>query len=156
MALNFSKPVVTPDDFFNMFGISLYEILDTKGNDSNYPFIFIRNVQDYLQDWCDEHGFMRMHYNNLHGIQLEYFQKAVLNHIYYTWKNGAVALGLDSGYDAEKGKIISIEDIKAIEVPTRVITLLHKCGLFNLKLHNRPRYSKGWPGIGGPFTGEDY
>ena len=114
-------------------------------------------VQEFLIDWCDEQGFRRMHQlNQLSPTQMEYFKNAVLYHAYYTWKNGAAALGLDSGYDAERGVVISAEDLQRVEVSQRVVTLLHKSGLFNLKMKNYPRISRGYPGIGGLYTGEDY
>ena len=154
--MNKTKPVVTPDDFKNMFGEDLRYILKNSDNESNYPTIFLTMVQEFLIDWCDERGFRRVKYDQLTGIQLEYFQKAVLYQAYYVWKNGAVGLGLDSGYDAEKGIVIDASNLQRVEVPERVVTMLHKAGLFNLKMRNRPRVSRGYPGIGGLYTGEDY
>ena len=151
------KAVVSPDDFKNKFGKDLGHILKGSDNDSNYPYIFLNMVQECLIDWCDEHGFRRMHQlSQLSPMQMEFFKKAVLYHAYYTWKNGAAALGLDSGYDAERGIVISAEDLQRVEVSARVVTLLHKSGLFNLKMKNYPRVSRGYPGIGGLYTGEDY
>lgn len=150
------NPVVTPDDFKNFFGIDLTYVLRGSDNDSNYPFVFLNMVQDFLIDWCDERGFRRVKFNNLTGMQLEYFKKAVLYQAYYVWKNGSVGLGLESGYDAEKGIVIDATNLQRVEVPERVVTLLHKSGLFNLKMRNRPRVTRGYPGIGGLYTGEDY
>lgn len=148
--------VVTPGDFKNMFSQDLNHILKGSDNDSNFPYVFLRMIQEFLIDWCDDNGFRRVRFEDLNGMQLEYFQKAVLYQAYYAIKNGAVALGLDSGYDAEKGIVIGAEDLQRIGVPSRVVTLLHKSGLFNLKMRNRPRISRGYPGIGGLYTGEDF
>ena len=148
--------VVTPDDFKNMFGQDLATILAESDNDSNYPFVFLRMIQDFLMDWCDEQGFRRVKFHELNGMQLQYFQKAVLYQAYYTWKNGAVGIGLESGIDTDKGRVLTQEDIRAAEVPPRVVTLLHKSGLFNLKMKNRPRFNRGYPGIMGVYTGEDF
>lgn len=150
------KACVTPDDFKNKFGMDLAKILRSSDNDSNYPYIFLNMVQEFLIDWCDEQGFRRVRFEDLWGMQLDYFKNAVLYQTYYAWKNGAVALGLDSGYDAEKGIVITGEDLQRVGVPNRVVTLLHKSGLFNLKMRNRPRISRGYPGVGGLYTGEDY
>lgn len=150
------KLVVTPDDFNNLFGANLANLLRESANDSNYPNVFLRLVQDALMDWCDDHGFRRVHFNELQGMQLTYFQKAVLYQAYYVIKNGSVGLGLDSGYDAEKGVVIDAVNLDRIGVPQRVVTLLHKSGLFNLKMKNRPRYNRGYPGLMGVYTGEDY
>lgn len=156
MSISVPKLVVSPDDFKNFFGIDLANILRGSDNDSNYPFVFLRLVQDFLIDWCDERGFRRKSLDDIYGAQLEAFQKAVLYQAYYVWKNGATGLGLESGYDAEKGIVINATDLQRIEVPERVVTLLHKAGLFNLKMKNRPRYNRGYPGIAGSYTGEDY
>lgn len=156
MSIPVPELVVTPDDFKNFFGIDLAYNLRGSDNDSNYPFVFLRLVQDFLIDWCDERGFRRIKFNDLVGMQKEYFQKAVLYQAFYAWKNGASALGLDSGYDAEKGPVITATDLQRIEVPERVVTLLHKAGMFNLKMKNRPRFNRGYPGIAGSYTGEDY
>ena len=150
------KAVVTPDDFKNMFGKDLRNMLKGSDNDSNYAEIFLNMVQSFLMDWCDDNGFRRVRFEELVGVQLEYFQKAVLHQAYYAWRNGAVALGLDSGYDSEKGIVVTRDDLEKIGVPSRVVTMLHKSGLFNLKMHNRPRITRGFPGILGSPTGEDY
>ena len=140
-----------PDDFKNYFGIDLAEVLRSSDNDSNYPFIFMRMVQDFLIDWCDESGFRRVRFDHLTPYQISAFRKAILYQTYYAWKNGSVAIGLDSGYDAERGTVVPTFDLKRTEVPDRVITLLHKAGLFNLKMKNRPRITRGYPGIGTYF-----
>ena len=151
-----TKLVVTPDDFKNMFGVDLAHILRSSDNESNYPVIFLSLVQNFLMDWCDERGFRRVKFENLTDTQLEYFQRAVLYQAYYAWKNGSIALGLESGYDAEKLVVMAQSDIERAEVPSRVVTMLHKAGLFNLKMRNRPRVTRGYPGIGGIYTGEDF
>lgn len=151
-----NKACVTPDDFKNKFGKDLNKILKSEDNDSNYPYIFLNMVQEFLMDWCDGNGFRRVRFEDLQGPQLEAFKNAVLYQTYYAWRNGAAALGLDSGYDAEKGIVISADDLHRVGVPERVVTLLHNSGLFNLKMRNRPRISRGYPGIGGLYTGEDY
>ena len=156
MAVPVTQPIVTPDDFKNMFGQDLNFLLKGSDNDSNYPTIFLGMVQDFLMDWCDDRGFRRVKFNQLSPIQYESFQKAILYQAYYVWKNGSAGLGLDSGYDAEKGVVIGASDLQRVEVPERVVTLLHKSGMFNLKMRNRPRISRGYPGIGGLYTGEDY
>lgn len=156
MSISIPTLVVTPDDFKNMFGKDLKNLLRSSDNDSNYPTIYLQMVQTFLLDWCDDHGFRRLNLNNLSETQLEYFQKAVLYQAYYAWRNGAIALGLDTGYDAEKGIIINATDLERVEVPSRVITMLHKSGLFNLKMKNRARFNRGYPGVAGSYTGEDY
>ena len=150
------KLVVTPDDFKNKFGKDLAYMLEGSDNESNYPNIFLREVQEYLMDWCDVSGFRVIKFNDLNERQMVDFQNAVLYQAYYTWTNGPLGLGLESGVDTERGRLLSIEDIRATEVAPRVIVLLKRSGLFNLKMKNRPRITRGYPGVFGVFTGEDY
>lgn len=154
--LELEKPVVTADDFKNMFGRDLADMLRDSDNVSNYPNIFLRMVQDFLIEWCKNRTFTSKNLNRLTPAQMKSFQKAVLYHTYYTWKNGALALGLESGVDGERGRILTPEDIQASEVSSFVVGLLHNAGMFNLKMRNRPRYNHGYPGVIGAFTGEDY
>ena len=148
--------LVTPDDFKNKFGKDLFYMLEGSDNDSNYPNIFLREVQEYLLDWCDVSGFRVIRVDQMNEMQLRAFQNAILYQTYYTFNNGPLGLGLESGVDAERGQVLSIDTIRATEVAPRVITLLHKSGLFNLKMKNRPRINRGYPGVFGLFTGEDY
>lgn len=151
------KTVVTPDDYKNYFNQDLVYILTgASDSDSEYPKTFLADVQDFLFDWCDEHGFRRVKFEDLTEMQLRYLQQAVLLQAKYVIKNGSLGIGLESGIDAERGRVLSKEDIEASEVPTRVVTKLHKAGLFNLKMKNRPRINRGYPGVMGIFTGEDY
>lgn len=150
------KVVVTPDDFKNKFGKDLAYMLEGSDNDSNFPSLFLRLVQEYLMDWCDVAGFRVIKFNELNPQQLAAFQNAVLYQTYYTWTNGPLGLGLESGVDTERGRLLSVDDIRATEVAPRVIVLLKRAGLFNLKMKNRPRINRGYPGVFGLFTGEDY
>lgn len=143
------KAVVTPSDFKNMFAQDLANILAGSSNDSNYPYVFLRLVQDFLIEWCAYNGFRRMKsISEMNQDQLTAFQKAVLYQAYYVIKNGSAGLGLDSGYDSERGVVISETDLKRVAVPERVVMLLHTSGLFNLNVKNRPRVTHGYPWTG--------
>lgn len=143
------EAVVTPDDFRNTFGQDLASLLSGASRDGNYPAAFLLLVQDFLLDWCDYSGFRRTKdLSDMTEQQLSAFKKAVLYQAYYAWKNGSVALGLDSGYDAEKGTVVPEEALRKAAVPERVVMLLHSSGLFNLTVKNRPRRTRGYPWIG--------
>lgn len=148
--------VVSPDDYKNMFGQDLAAALNCQENESDYPNIFLREVQEFLMEWCDVSGFRVIKFNELNPTQLEAFQRAILQQARYARINGSLALGLESGVDGERGQIIPLEVIRAVEVSPRVVLLLKRSGLFNLKIKNRPRINRGYPGIYGAYTGEDY
>ena len=144
---------VTPDDFKNYTGQDLRTLLQTQDNDSNYPYAFLSLVQDFLINWCDENGFRRIRFDDLQGEKATAFKKAICLQTLYTIKNGALGLGLDSGYDAERGIIADRDALARLEVPQVVVTLLHKSGLFNLKLKPRRRFNRGYPWIS---SGQDF
>ena len=140
--------VVTPDDYKNFTGKDLFACLKVSDNESNYPYIFLGRVQDFLIHWCSENGFKILSLEKLSPTQMIAFKKAVLNQAEYVINNGYAGLGLESGFDQERNNVLPAKDIKRIEVPSAVITLLHESGMFNLKIKNRPRVTRGYPWMG--------
>lgn len=141
---------VTVDDYKNYWGEDLRAILGGGDvNISNQAEIFLARVEDRLMNWIDNNTFRRTKYENLRGEQLENFKKAILTQAKYIFRNGD--LGIDSGYDAEKGKIVSRADLVELEVCQAAINYLSNAGLFNLKLKNRVRTYAGYPGVDFPY-----
>lgn len=144
---------VTVDDFNNYWGKNLRALLSSNDNVSNQAETFLARVEDRLMNWIDNNTFRRLRYEDLTQYQLENFKKAILTQAMYTYKNGD--LGLDSGYDMERGKIINREELVELEVCQAAINYLSNAGLFNLTLKNRRRYIRGWAGCGIDFTGKN-
>lgn len=144
---------VTVDDFYNYWGQDLRNLLDGMGeNPSKAAEIFLARIEDRLMNWIDNNTFRRIGYEELNPFQLENFKKAILTQAMYMWRNGD--LGIDSGYDAERGKVIDRKELVEIEVCQAAIDYLSNAGLFNLVMKTRRRYIRGWPGIGGNFKDE--
>ena len=145
----FGQPkFVTVDDFKNYWGKDLRNILRSDDNDSNQAERFLARVEDRLMNWIDNHTFRRLKYEELYlrPKQYENWQKAILTQAMYMYKNGD--LGLDSGYDSEKGIVTPISDLNEIAIAQATIDYLSNAGLFNLNVKNRPRTLSGFPGTG--------
>lgn len=142
------KVYVTPDDFKNVYGIDLRYALKSDDNESNQAERFIAMVTSHLKNWIDNNTFRRLNYDCLTRYQYGQFQRAILAQVYYTYKEGAKALGLASGVDDEKGVIITQDVLAAVEICQAAIDYLSNAGLFNLVMKNRPRILKGFPEYG--------
>lgn len=139
---------VSVDDFKNYWGMDLRNILRSDDNESNQAERFLARVEDRLMNWIDNNTFRRLKYENLKANprQYENWQKAILTQAMYMYKNGD--LGLDSGYDSEKGIVTPRSDLVELEVCQAAIDYLSNAGLFNLNVKNRPRTLNGYPGTG--------
>ena len=131
---------VSVDDYKNYWGEDLRAMLRSNNNVSNQAETFLARVEDRLMNWIDNNSFRRIKYSNLNEYQLEQFKKAILTQAKYMYKNGD--LGLDSGYDPERGKIIEQIELNAISVCQAAINFLANAGLFNLVMKNRPRVNR--------------
>jgi hypothetical protein len=132
--------------------MDLRAILRSDDNESNQAERSLARVEDRLMNWIDNNTFRRFKYEELKNRpkQYENWQKAILTQAMYMYKNGD--LGIDSGYDAEKGIVIPRSDLIELEVCQSAIDYLSNAGLFNLNVKNRPRTLKGYPG----FTGGNW
>ena len=145
---------VTVDDFKNYWGIDLRDKLRSNDNISNQAEIFLARVEDRLLNWLDSNTFRKIRYEMLTPYQVEQLQKAILTQALYTWKNGD--LGVDSGYDAERGVVTKRSDLIVLEVCQAAIDYLKNAGLFNQKMRNYRRTLRGWGsdlGYFGSYTG---
>jgi hypothetical protein len=138
---------VTVDDFNNYWGMNLRSMLASNDSPSNQAESFLARVEDRLMNWIDNNTFRRIPYEKLLPKQLENFKKAIVTQAMYVYKNGD--LGLDSGYDSERGVIVSQKDLNGLEVCQAAINYLSNAGLFNLVMKTRTRYVRGWAGPDG-------
>lgn len=137
---------VTVDDFKNYWGLDLRNLLRSDDNESNQAERFLARVEDRLMNWIDNHTFRRLSYTSLTSYQTENWKKAILTQAMYLYKNGD--LGIDSGYDSEKGIVVARSDLIELEVCQATIDYLSNAGLFNLNVKNRARTLNGYPGTG--------
>jgi hypothetical protein len=142
-----TKPkFVEQSDYFNYFGVNLNEALRVQDNESNLPNLFLMQVEDKLLARIDATSFRIYNWdrNRLTPFQLENLQKAILYQAEYMIRNSD--LFSDSGYDLERGQIISGEKLQSIAICRTSIDLLKNCGLFNQVIVNRHRYNEFFDG----------
>lgn len=136
---------VSVDDFKNYWGKDLRNLLRSDDNESIQAEHFLGMCEDMLMAWIDKNTFRRLRYEDLRGKQLESWKKAIVIHAMYVFKQGII--GMDSGYDAEKGFIAEPYQLDQIVVCQASIDQLSNAGLFNLVMKNRPRVCRNWPGL---------
>lgn len=129
---------VTPDDYFNYTGKSLNAELQLESNTSNVANIFLMQIEDKILARIDSMSFRTTPWNRLTPFQTECLQKAIIVEAEYIIRNSD--LFTDSGYDPEKGEIISMQKLQNIEICRSSIDFLKNCGLYNHVIKNRRRY----------------
>lgn len=143
---------VTPEDFLNYFGIDLNENL--KGdNDSFKADSFLRRVEDRIMAWVDANTYRNFLWEQLRddykapnsyrqyfvNEQKDLWKKAILNQAMYVFRNGEI--GLDSGYDMEKGIVAKDNDLGTIEICRPSIDFMKRAGILNHVVKNGVRYT---------------
>lgn len=133
---------VNADMFLDYWGEDLNELLPDNANPSAKCDTFLARVERRLMAWIDANTFRNIPYDSLTPFQLQEFRAALLEQAMYMWRNGDI--GMDSGYDMEKGKIANRSDLKYIAVCQPALDALIKAGMFNQKMQNRRRTLHGW------------
>ncbi len=131
---------VTPDDFFNYTGRSLDAILQPNENESNKSNLFLKNVEEDLMFRVDHLSFRVYRWDNLTDYQLNCLKRAIIKQAEYVLRNGD--LMTDSGYDIEKGKVITRAEIEEIGLCVPATDALQSCGLLNRVIKNYHRYPR--------------
>ena len=131
---------VTPDDFFNYTGRSLDAILQPNENESNKSNLFLKNVEEDLMFRIDHLSFRVYKWDNLTEYQLSCLKRAIIKQAEYVLRNGD--LMTDSGYDIEKGKVITRAEIEEIGLCVPATDALQSCGLLNRVIKNYYRYPR--------------
>lgn len=135
---------VSVDDYNNYWGEDLRSMLKPNSNVSNQAESFLYRAERRLMVWINTNCFRHTNYNKLSKVQLESLKEAILIQAKYMFKNGD--LGLDSGYDQERGKVVEQAELNAISVSQAAIDVLISGGLFSMVMKNRPRANRGLTG----------
>ncbi|MBR3208856.1 MAG: hypothetical protein IKF82_01165 [Bacilli bacterium] len=144
---------VSADDFINYWGLNLSLRLKNDDNLSNKTNIFLSQIEDRLMAWVDANTFRTIPWEyykdeyeykteeerKVAQVRKEAFKKAILNQAMYVYRNSNI--GLDSGYDPEKGVIVQSQELQAIEICRPAIDYLKTAGLYNHVMRNTFRYT---------------
>lgn len=140
---------ITPDEFKNhpYGGFDLREALRSEmaANQSNQAELFIAAVTKHLMSWIDMVTFRNVQWWELTPFQLEHWKDALVAQTQYTYREGLKALGMMSGADDERGKILDLNYIQSVEVCQLCKEELTIAGLLNYNIINR---RKTWPSGG--------
>lgn len=146
--LNIGPKFITIDEFDNYWTVNLRDMLRTSANESNQAEMFLARVERRLMAYIDNNTFRRYKYEELVGKQLDAFKEAIILQAMYVYKNGDI--GMDSGYDAERGIVARRGELVELSVCQDAIDTLSNAGLWNLVMKNRPRK------FGGGFIPGDF
>lgn len=141
----------TPQDFFEYWGYDLDNLLRSNDNNSIKAETFLFRVETRLMRWIDANTFRNIRFDTLTPFQLEQMKYAVIEQAMYMWRNGDI--GMESGFDQEKGKIIGRGDLNYLEVSQPTLNCLKLAGLFNQKMKNYRRTIHGWGATLGDYIG---
>lgn len=131
---------VTPSDFENYTGENLNRLLDIDSDNNNTANSFLLRIEDTLFARIDEISFRTDDWDELTLFQRESLQKAIIEQAKYILRNSDIFT--DSGYDLDKGEIISDEKLYKKEICRIAKTYLRNCGLLNQTIKNRHRYNR--------------
>lgn len=131
---------VKPSDFFNYTGKELNALLQVNGNISNVSNLFLMQIEDRLLARIDMMSFRTRTWDNLTDFQKENLQKAIITEAEYIIRNSD--LFTDSGYDLERGEIISSSKLREIELCRPALDYLRSCGLLNQVIQNKYRWNR--------------
>lgn len=129
---------ICPEDYFNYTGQDLRAILNPNNNISNQADIFLMNVEEYLMARIDKISFRLYDWDNLSEFQIHCLQIAIIKQAEYILRNSDIFT--DSGYDPEKGVVISRQQLETIQICSASIDELVRCGLLNHVIRNRQRF----------------
>jgi hypothetical protein len=135
-----TEPIfVKESDYNNYTGRNLKNILDPNSEIQNACNLFLLQIENRIMAKVDNMSFRVRSWDNLTPLQKEKMQLAIIEQAEYTLRNGD--LFTDSGYDVEKGEIISTEKLRKIEICSIALEYLQSCGLLNKNIKNRVRYN---------------
>ena len=130
---------VKESDYNNYTGKNLKSILDPNSEIQNACNLFLLQIENRIMTKVDNMSFRIRSWDNLTALQKEKMQLAIIEQAEYTLRNGDLVT--DSGYDLEKGEIISAEKLRQIEICSMSLEYLQSCGLLNKSIKNRVRYN---------------
>ena len=122
---------LTPDEFKDYFCIDLDKALRGGDNPSASAEAFIRRETDRLESYIVARlgRSPKDIYGRMTDYQREEYKKALLEQVYYVFKNGEISA--DSGYDIDKGEVASSGILASKAIAPNARSHLIACGIWN-------------------------
>lgn len=127
---------ITPDEFKEYFGIDLMEELDDDANPSNKDMAFLKRIEDRMGTFLDACFYRNVdrEYPCFTDYQKYHYKRALLEQAIYIFRNGDVST--DSGYDPERGEVVSDKTIQRLSIAPNARQELVLCGLWCRKIQS--------------------
>ncbi len=122
--LELQTKYITADDFKNYFGVDLGAELNEN------PIGFLMRIEIRMESYLNSMFYRNIEreYPKFSDYQKLHYKLALLEQAMYVMKNGDISV--DSGYDPEKGEIISQATIDKIAIGLNAKNELILCGLW--------------------------
>ena len=122
---------ITADEFCEYTGINLEAELKDTNNPSNKVNAFLKRIEDRMEVFLNSHFFKNIGelYPEFTDEQKYHYKLALIEQAYYVFKNGDIST--DSGYDQERGVIISKHAKTEITLAPNSIDHLRMTGLWS-------------------------
>ena len=121
---------ITADEFREYTGIDLYEELKTNSNPSDEVNAFLKRIEVRMESFLNATFFKNVtdEYPEFSDYQKQHYKYALLEQAYYVFKNGDIST--DSGYDPDKGIIISKHAKREVTLAPNAIDHLRLIGFW--------------------------
>ena len=133
---------ITLDDFDTYF--PEIKIRENLGSTEN-ALAFLTRIEDRIATFVDA-NFNRnieLEYPNFSDYQKKHYKLALLEQAIYIFRNGEISV--DSGYDIDKGEVMSRKKIVEISIAPNTKQNLVLCGVWNRNIRrNRSLGGLGW------------
>jgi len=122
---------ITADEFREYTGINLAEELKDTSNASDKVNAFLKRIEDRMEVYLNAHFFKVVSdcWPCFTDEQKYHYKLALIEQAYYVFKNGDIST--DSGYEPDKGIIISKHARSEITLAPNAIDHLRMTGLWS-------------------------
>lgn len=133
---------ITLDEFKEYTGIDLEASLVKDDNPSNTALAFLKRIEVRMEAFING-NFNRnidKEYREFSDYQKQEYKYALLEQALYIFRNGDISV--DSGYDPEKGEVISGGKIRNLSIAPNAKDHLRTCGIWNRNIGRN--FRTGW------------
>lgn len=131
---------ITLDDIKNYLGEDLRLALGSEES----AIAFVVRIENRLETFIDANfnRSIEREYPCFSDYQKKHYKQALLEQVIYIYKNSDISV--DSGYDIDKGEIISRAKIKQLSIAPNTRDELILCGLWNRQIRYNRRNILWW------------